>query len=98
MESARLRPSIGTEVCSHVRKTICGPLANAPRLFPELRNRGAWRFSKSRHPFFHSLLESLSKKFKKAITDERGYGGNGKIGSGKDISDCPSYTPLLPHA
>jgi hypothetical protein len=35
-------------------------------------------------------LESLSKKFKKALTDERGYGGNGKIGSGKNISDCPS--------
>jgi aromatic ring-opening dioxygenase catalytic subunit (LigB family) len=38
----------------------------------------------------HVCLESLSKKFKKDITDERGYHGNFKIGSGKNISDCPS--------
>jgi len=43
-------------------------------------------------------LESLSEKFKKDITDERGYRGNFKIGSGKNISDCPNYTPFLPHA
>ena len=38
----------------------------------------------------HVCLESLSQKFKKDITDERGYHGNFKIGSGKNISDCPS--------
>jgi len=42
-------------------------------------------------------LEFLSKKFNKDITDERGYRGDFKIGSGKNISDCPSYPPLLPH-
>jgi hypothetical protein len=46
----------------------------------------------------HVYLESFSKKFKKDITDERGYHGNFKIGSGNNISDCPSYTPLQPHA
>jgi hypothetical protein len=43
-------------------------------------------------------LESLSKKFEKAIADEGSYRGNCKIGSGKNISDCPSYATLLPHA
>jgi hypothetical protein len=43
-------------------------------------------------------LEFLSKKFKKAITDERGDHGNSKIGSGKNICDCPSHTLLLPYA
>jgi hypothetical protein len=43
-------------------------------------------------------LEFLPKKFKKAITDERGDHGNSKIGSGKNISDCPSHSPLLPDA
>src|SRR6202011_4208615 len=43
-------------------------------------------------------LESLSEKFKKDITDERGYRGNFKIGSGKNITDSPNYTPFLPHA
>ena len=43
-------------------------------------------------------LESLSKKFKKHITDEPGDRANYKIGSGKNISDCPSQAPLLPHA
>jgi hypothetical protein len=43
-------------------------------------------------------LESLSKKFKNDIADERGYRGNFKIRGSKNISNCPSYTPLLPHA
>ena len=43
-------------------------------------------------------LESVSKKLKKDISDERGYQRNFKIGSCKNISDCPSYTVLLPHA
>src|SRR5208282_1160096 len=42
-------------------------------------------------------LESLSKKFKKDITDERGHHGNGKIRCGKDVSDRPAHAPLLPH-
>ena len=29
-----------------------------PKLFPESQNRGAWRESKSGHPFFRSLLDS----------------------------------------
>jgi hypothetical protein len=45
----------------------------------------------------HVCLEFLAKKFKRDITDERGYRGDYKIGSGKNISDCPSYAPLLPH-
>jgi len=44
----------------------------------------------SRTEFFRKLLESLSKKFEKAIADESGYRGNLKIGSSKDISDRPS--------
>jgi hypothetical protein len=43
-------------------------------------------------------LESLAKEFKKAIPDEGGDGGNGEIGSGKNISDSPGYAALLPHA
>jgi hypothetical protein len=43
-------------------------------------------------------LELLPKKFKKAVTDERGDHGNSKIGSGKNICDCQSYSPLLPDA
>ena len=46
----------------------------------------------------HVCLESLSKKFKNDIADERGHRGNFKIRGSKNISDCPSYTPLLPHA
>jgi hypothetical protein len=42
-------------------------------------------------------LESLSKKFKKDVTDQSGRHGNSKIGSGKNISDGPSYAPLLAH-
>jgi hypothetical protein len=45
-----------------------------------------------------SCLESLSKKFKEELTDERGYQGDFKIGNGKNISACPSYTPLQSHA
>jgi hypothetical protein len=37
----------------------------------------------------HVCLEFLSKKFKKDITDERGYRCDFKIGSGKNVSDCP---------
>jgi hypothetical protein len=44
----------------------------------------------------HVYLESFSKKFKGDIIDERGYHGNFKIGSGNNISDCPSYTPFSP--
>src|SRR5271169_5414329 len=43
-------------------------------------------------------LKSLSKKFKEDVSDDRGYRRNFKIGSGKDISDCPSHTLLLTHA
>lgn len=43
-------------------------------------------------------LESLSKKFKKAIPDERGDDGNFEIGSGENVSDGPRYTFSLPHA
>jgi hypothetical protein len=43
-------------------------------------------------------LEPLLEKFKKDITDERGYRGNFKISSGKNVSDYPSYTPFRPHA
>ena len=45
----------------------------------------------------HVCLESLSKKFEKDITDERGYRGNFKIGSSKNIFDCPHYAPLHSH-
>jgi len=34
-------------------------------------------------------LISLSKEFKKDITNERGDGRNFKIGGGKNISNCP---------
>jgi len=43
-------------------------------------------------------LEFLSKKFKKAITDQGGDRRNSEIGSGENISDCPSHTPFLPYA
>ena len=44
------------------------------------------------------FLEPLSQRFKKHITDERGYHGNFKIRSGKNISECPKQSPLLSHA
>jgi hypothetical protein len=43
-------------------------------------------------------LKLLSKKFKKAVADERGYGGNSKVGRGKNIFECRSYTPFLSQA
>ena len=43
-------------------------------------------------------LESLSERFKKHIADECGYRGNSKIGDGKNISDCPTYTSALSQA
>ena len=41
---------------------------------------------------------SLSKEFKNQIAAESGYHANSKIGSGKNISDCPSKTPPLSQA
>jgi hypothetical protein len=43
-------------------------------------------------------LEFLSQEFKKDITDERGYSGDSKVGSGKDIFDCRGYASLLSYA
>ena len=42
-------------------------------------------------------LESLPKKCKKDIADERRHYGNCKINAGKNISDCPHNAPILPH-
>jgi hypothetical protein len=50
---------------------------------------GGYRFFLARNQC-HLCLEFLSKEFKKDITDERGYCGDCKICSGKNISDCPS--------
>ena len=51
----------------------------------------------------HGLLSNhcltfFPKKFKGDVADDRGYRGDFKIGSGKNISDCPSYAPLFLHA
>lgn len=42
--------------CLRTRKTIRGLPADAVKTLPEAHNRGAWRESKSYHPFFRSLL------------------------------------------
>ena len=89
----------------------CNYHDTGPRGRGELRQRGlASRWSGSSHRGCtlavslaaenqsHVCLESLSKKFKKAIASERRDCGNLEIGSRENVFDGPRDTLLLPHA